>query len=130
MFLPIAFFKESNLFINELKFKRPKTNFLDEWFFISFSPIFASMIVTWTIFTRIVFQNHWSYCSHMEVFLHLLVCNDVCLRSATLLKKRLWHSCFPVNFAKFLRTAFLQNTSGGCFCMIYFKIYQTKFPPK
>ena len=26
------------------------------------------------------------------------------LRSATLLKKRLWHSCFPVNFAKFLRT--------------------------
>ena len=26
------------------------------------------------------------------------------LRSATLLKKRLWHSCFPVNFVKFLRT--------------------------
>ena len=23
-----------------------------------------------------------------------------------LLKKRLWHSCFPVNFAKFLRTPF------------------------
>ena len=23
---------------------------------------------------------------------------------ATLLKKRLWHKCFPVNFAKFLRT--------------------------
>ena len=33
------------------------------------------------------------------------------LRSATLLKRRLWHRCFPVNFAKFLRTAFLQNTS-------------------
>ena len=29
-----------------------------------------------------------------------------------LLKKRLWHRCFPVNFAKFLRTPFLQNTSG------------------
>ena len=28
-----------------------------------------------------------------------------------LLKKRLWHSCFPVYFAKFLRTYFLQNTS-------------------
>ena len=25
---------------------------------------------------------------------------------ATLLKKRLWHRCFPVNFTKFLRTAF------------------------
>ena len=34
------------------------------------------------------------------------------LRPATLLKKRLWHRCFPVNFAKFLRTSFLQNTSG------------------
>ena len=34
------------------------------------------------------------------------------LRPATLSKKRLWHRCFPVNFAKFLRTPFLQNTSG------------------
>ena len=28
------------------------------------------------------------------------------LRPTTLLKKRLWHKCFPVNFAKFLRTPF------------------------
>ena len=28
------------------------------------------------------------------------------LRPATLLKKRLWHRCFPMNFAKFLRTPF------------------------
>ena len=34
------------------------------------------------------------------------------LRPATLSKKRLWHRCFPVNFAKFLRATFLQNTSG------------------
>ena len=27
----------------------------------------------------------------------------VSLRPATLLKKRLWHRCFPVNFLKFLR---------------------------
>ena len=33
------------------------------------------------------------------------------LRPATLLKKRLWRRCFPVNFTKFLRTSFLQNTS-------------------
>ena len=31
---------------------------------------------------------------------------------ATLLKKRLWHRCFPVNFAKFLRAALLQKISG------------------
>ena len=35
-------------------------------------------------------------------------------RPAALLKKRPWHSCFLANFAKFLRTPFLQNTSGGC----------------
>ena len=28
----------------------------------------------------------------------------LCLRAATLLKKRLWHRCFPVNFAILLRT--------------------------
>ena len=33
------------------------------------------------------------------------------LRPTTLLKKRLWHRCFPVNFVKFLRTTFLQNSS-------------------
>ena len=33
------------------------------------------------------------------------------LSPETLLKKRLWHSSFPVNSAKFLRTSFLQNTS-------------------
>ena len=33
-------------------------------------------------------------------------------RPAASLKKRLQHMCFPVNLAKFLRTTFLQNTSG------------------
>ena len=28
------------------------------------------------------------------------------LSAATLLKKRLWHKCFPVNFAQFLETSF------------------------
>ena len=44
-----------------------------------------------------------------------------CLRPSTLLKKKLWYSCFPVNFAKFPRTSFLQNTSGRLLleCLIY-----------
>ena len=37
------------------------------------------------------------------------------LKPATLFKRRLWHRCFPVNVAKFLRIPFLQNTSCGCF---------------
>ena len=42
-----------------------------------------------------------------------LIFNKVAgLRPTTLLKKRLWHGCFLENFAKFLRSPFLQNTSG------------------
>ena len=37
------------------------------------------------------------------------------LRCAILLKKRVWHWCFPVNFTEFLRAPFLQNTSDDCF---------------
>ena len=36
---------------------------------------------------------------------------------ATLLKKRLWHRCFPVNFVKFLRTPL-----GDCFCLSVCKL--------
>ena len=31
---------------------------------------------------------------------------------ATLFKKRLWYRCFPMNFAKFLRTPFLTEHLG------------------
>ena len=37
---------------------------------------------------------------------------NTCARVSFLLKKRPWHRCFLVNFAKFARTPFLQNTSG------------------
>ena len=41
---------------------------------------------------------------------HSLFFNKVTgLRPATLLKNRLWHRCFPVNFEKFLRTPFLKE---------------------
>ena len=45
----------------------------------------------------------------------LFVNTDAGLRPISLLK-RLWHRCFPLNFAKFLRTPYLQSTSSGCFC--------------
>ena len=34
------------------------------------------------------------------------------LRPAVLLKRRLWHRRFPVNFVKLLKTPFIQETSG------------------
>ena len=38
------------------------------------------------------------------------LCQSLFFKKEALLKKRLWHR-FPVNFAKFLRAPFLQNTS-------------------
>ena len=48
--------------------------------------------------------------------------NSVSLKSlepqpATLLKKRLWHRCFPVNFAKFLRALFFTEHLRWLFLM-------------
>ena len=36
--------------------------------------------------------------------------------ACSLIKKGLWHRCFPVNFAKFQGTLFLIENSGSCFC--------------
>ena len=46
------------------------------------------------------------------------------LRLATLLKKRLWHRCFTVNFAKFLRTFFLtEHLRWLLLKRVYWKFY-------
>ena len=50
-------------------------------------------------------------CSTKNMFLEISQ-NSQENTCATLFKKRLWRRCFPVNFAKFLRTPFLQNSSG------------------
>ena len=42
-------------------------------------------------------------------------CARILFSAATLFKKRLWHRGFPVNFARFLRTTFLRNTSARLF---------------
>ena len=47
------------------------------------------------------------------------------LRPAALLRKRLRHRCFVVNFAKFLGTSFSQSTSGWLFipCVVLMPIF-------
>ena len=43
--------------------------------------------------------------------------------STALLKKRFWHRWFPVNFAKFLRTTFLQNIAGPLLLSVDLRIF-------
>ena len=64
--------------------------------------------------TKDVFRNFAKFTA--QHLCQSLIFNKVAgLSPATLLKKRLWYRCFPANFAKFRRTAFLQNTFSGCF---------------
>ena len=48
--------------------------------------------------------KNFTKCTGKHLYQSLLFNKVAGLRPATLLKKRLWHRCFPVNFAKFLRT--------------------------
>ena len=56
------------------------------------------------------------------------------LQAATLLKKRLWHMCFFVNFVKFLRSQLnmklLDNINVSTFCSnmhLWFQYFEEKF---
>ena len=48
------------------------------------------------------------------------------LRPAILLKKSLWHGCFPVNFAKFLRTLFFYRTPPVAASKAYFDLSEKR----
>ena len=48
--------------------------------------------------------KNFTKCTGIRLFQSLFCYEVSSLGYATLLKKILWHSCFPVNFAKFLRT--------------------------
>ena len=70
-------------------------------------------------------------CSIEKVFLEILqnsqenTCAGVSFliklqaRPATLLKKKLWHRCFPVNFAKFLRKSFFTEHLRWLLLQVY-----------
>ena len=47
--------------------------------------------------------------SEKNIFMRISFLIKLKVTPTTLLKKRLWRRCFPVNFAKFLRTAFYKE---------------------
>ena len=71
-----------------------------------FVPIFPFMSVLSKIIQQILQNTGKHQSSRPEVFCKKHVCKNFTKSLATLLKKRLRHSCFPVNIAKFLRTPF------------------------
>ena len=64
-----------------------------------------------------VFKNFAKF-TRRHLCRSLFLNKDAGLGPATLLKKKIQHWCFLVNFAKFFRTPFLQNTSSNCFRIV------------
>ena len=60
----------------------------------------------------------------MSVSLFHLSCR---LRLAALLKKKLWHRCFPVNFVKFLRKMQLERLSQNVVARLQLEVYQKQY---
>ena len=100
-----------NLWVSSLFFTRNSVN--------SLSPIDPVNISSYNIFRssrrgafykKGVLRN-FTKLTGKHLFQSLFFNKNAGLRPAILLK-RLWHRCFPVNFTKFLKTPFSQNTSG------------------
>ena len=76
------------------------------------------------VFLEIHKNSQNSQEKHLSLCQSLFLNNVADLRSETLLKKRPWHRCFPVNFVKFPRTSFftanLRRTASIFFIPCYF----------
>ena len=74
------------------------------------------------LFTEVVVQR----CPVKKVFLEILqnLQKNTCARVSFLMKKKLWHRCFPVNFVKFLRTPFFIEHLWWLLLQFMYFIYQ------
>ena len=90
-------------------------NFMKYFYFsIQHSEAVVQMCSVEKVFLEIAQNSQENTCTRASFLIKLqvwgqsLFFNKVAgLRPATLLKKSLWHRCFPVNFVEFLRTHFL-----------------------
>ena len=69
------------------------------------------------VFLKISQNSHENTCARVSILIKL----PWGLKPATLLRNWLWHRRFPVNFAKFLRTAFLTEQLRWLFHVHYNK---------
>ena len=83
-----------------------KRSILDVWEKLLNKPLCCEEVAKMCSVKKSVLRNFAKFTGkHLCQSLYLN--NVLGLWPATLLKQRLWRSCFPVNFGKFLRTPFL-----------------------
>ena len=89
-------------------------SFQSEWIWLPIMILRYKPLQLSETVTEVLYKNRCSYkyrkiqvenpCVRVFFLIKLQACDFI--------KKRLWHSCFLVSFAIFLRTPFLQNISG------------------
>ena len=65
---------------------------------------------------KAVLKNFVIFTAGKQLWWNLFFNKVVDLQGHNFIKKKLERRCFPKNLVKYLRTTFLPNTSGGCFC--------------
>ena len=78
---------------------------MNDTFYLKMTAIRTSFLQIRTLFSN--FQKRAGGLPGKDLCQSLFFNKVAGLRAATLLKKRLWHWCFPLNFAKFLKTPFV-----------------------
>ena len=100
---------------NKLRYLQKSPNSLDVWLGDLYKHV-ATEAATRGVLNKMVLKKDVTKLTEKHLCQRLIF-NKVSglrplLKRPTLLKKRLWHSCFPVNFVKYLRTPIVQKTAG------------------
>ena len=94
----------------EIHYYQKFHHFMAMPFFKNFAPTLTQSQLHYWYYYYVTYASEAvvKSCSVKKAFLEILQnsLENACAR-VSFLKKRLWHRCFPVNFAKFLRTSFL-----------------------
>ena len=87
--------------------------------------IYISNLLLWSnrnsVIETVTWRCSWKrYCYkfhkiHKKNLCQSLFFNKVADQACNFIKKRLWHRCFPVNFAKFLKTSFYRTPPDDWF---------------
>ena len=98
------------LYWNSIKIGLSPSKWFDFIYFIE-SPLKLMKNAFYFMLKALFAFEIFAFLSRLFGYVEKQLDNRSSLRPATLLKKKLWHRCFPVNFVKFPRTPFLQNIS-------------------
>ena len=102
-FIKVSFWKQQYI---SLRFIWNRTWFFLQHYFGRHLPLATSRSSRPEVFCKEDFLRNFVKFTGKHLCQSLFFNKVAGLRPATLLKKRLWHRCFPVNLTKFLRTPF------------------------